>query len=147
MAYSGRYVPKFPAKYKGDPTQIFFRSMWERQCMVFFDTQSSVISWSSEEIVLPYRDPVNHRPRRYFPDFLVTIKAKDNSIKNILVEVKPMAQTMPPILPKSGKQTPRFIRECYNYGVNQEKWNTAKAYCKAKGWTFVVWTEADLPFI
>lgn len=147
MAYSGRYIPKFPEKYKGDPTQVWYRSLWERQCMTFFDTQSAVKSWSSEELILPYRDPITQRPRRYFPDFVVTIEAKDKKLKVLLIEVKPLAQTKPPIPPKSGKQTPRFIRECYNYGVNQAKWDTARAYCRSKGWKFVVWTEADLPFI
>lgn len=147
MAYSGRFQPKNPKKYRGDPTQIIFRSLWERRCMTMFDLQDSILEWTSEELCLPYRDPVDGRPRRYFPDFVITTKTKDGTIKTIMIEVKPNAQQFPPKPPPSGRVTPRFLREAYAYGVNQAKWATAKAYCASKGWEWAVWTEKDLPFI
>ncbi|NDB85179.1 MAG: head completion protein, partial [Alphaproteobacteria bacterium] len=29
MAYKGKFNPKNPNKYKGDPTNIIYRSRWE----------------------------------------------------------------------------------------------------------------------
>ena len=53
MAYSGRFFPSNVNKYLGDPTTIYYRSLWERKVMVKFDTSDDVIEWSSEEIVIP----------------------------------------------------------------------------------------------
>ena len=45
---------KNPKKYLGDHTKVVYRSLWERRFMVFCDSNSSVISWGSEEVVVPY---------------------------------------------------------------------------------------------
>ena len=37
MAYRGRYIPSNPKKYKGDPSNIIYRSLWERKFMVYCD--------------------------------------------------------------------------------------------------------------
>jgi hypothetical protein len=67
--YKGRYSPKNPGKYKGDPTGIIYRSLWERKLMVYLDENKSIIQWSSEEIAIPYISPLDIRYHRYFPDF------------------------------------------------------------------------------
>ena len=115
--------------------------------MVFFDIQPNILSWQSEEVALPYKDPVTGRLRRYFPDFLVEIKTKDGAVKTLIIEIKPASQTLPPVSSATNRQTRRFINEVHTYGVNLAKWKSAKAYCKAKGFEFVVWTEHDIPFI
>ena len=69
MAYKGKYQPTFPRKYKGDPTNIIFRSLWEKKFMNYCDKNKNVLEWNSEEIVIPYRSPVDNRIHRYFPDF------------------------------------------------------------------------------
>jgi len=33
MSYKGKYRPENPKKYKGDPTNIVYRSLWERKFM------------------------------------------------------------------------------------------------------------------
>ena len=33
-SYSGKFKPSYPGKYKGDPTNIIYRSLWERKFMV-----------------------------------------------------------------------------------------------------------------
>lgn len=138
----GRFSPSNPKKYNGDPTMIFFRSGWEKRVMSWLDTNESVRSWSSEEIVIPYVSPVDGRRHRYFPDFLVEVIGVDGQIKTILIEVKPDAQTREP--KKQKKTTKRYITEVVTYGVNQAKWQAAEQYCKAKGWNFKVLTEKDL---
>jgi len=72
--YKGKFVPIEPGKYKGNPRNIIYRSMWERQCMVYFDRNENVIEWSSEEVVIPYVSPWDNKIHRYYPDFLVKVK-------------------------------------------------------------------------
>lgn len=138
----GRFIPQNPKKYRGDPTQIFYRSGWEKKCMENFDMNTSIISWSSEEIVIPYRSPVDGKIHRYFVDFYVEAINSDNTIKHMLIEVKPFAQTQEPKIPK--KRTKRFLTEVVTYGINQAKWNAAKQYCDLKGWEFKLITEQEL---
>ena len=100
MAYKGKYYPSFPRKYKGDPTNIIFRSLWERKFMVYCDKNANVLEWNSEEIAIPYRSPLDNRVHRYFPDFYMKVKESNGIIKNYIVEVKPLKQTTPPKKPK-----------------------------------------------
>ena len=50
MAYKGKYYPSFPKKYKGDPTNIIYRSLWERKFMVYCDNNEKILEWGSEEM-------------------------------------------------------------------------------------------------
>ena len=142
MAYKGKYYPSFPRKYKGDPTNIIFRSLWERKFMEYCDKNANVLEWNSEEIAIPYRSPLDNRVHRYFPDFYMKVKENDGKIKNYIVEVKPLKQTTPPKKPK--KQTRGYIREAYEYARNQAKWKVAKEFCKDRRWEFKVITEKEL---
>ena len=142
MAYKGKYYPSFPRKYKGDPTNIIFRSLWERKFMVYCDKNANVLEWNSEEIAIPYRSPLDNRVHRYFPDFYMKVKESNGIIKNYIVEVKPLKQTTPPKKPK--KQTRGYIREAYEYARNQAKWKVAKEFCKDRRLEFKVITEKEL---
>ena len=95
MAYDykqGFFRPKHPKKYIGDPTNIVFRSGWEKRVMQSLDENLNVVRWASEEIIIPYISPIDNRPHRYFVDFYVEAKLADGSIKKMLLEVKPAAQ-------------------------------------------------------
>lgn len=142
MAYSGRFSPKNPNKYLGDPTNIFWRSLWERRVMVHLDNNPNVVGWSSEEIVIPYLSPVDNKWHRYFPDFLVKTKNKQEIIETIIVEVKPKNQSVAPKIQQ--RVTKRYITEVMTYGINQAKWKAAEEYCKDRSWKFVVITENEL---
>ena len=142
MAYSGQFKPRNPQKYMGDPTNIIYRSSWECKVMSWLDNNRDVISWSSEEVIIPYKSPVDGRFHRYFPDFLVKVKTKDDKINTILIEVKPKRQTLPPV-PKK-RVTKQFINEVATYGVNQAKWKAAQEYCLDRKWDFKIITEDDL---
>ena len=142
MAYKGKYQPTFPRKYKGDPTNIIFRSLWEKKFMNYCDKNKNVLEWNSEEIAIPYRSPLDNRVHRYFPDFYMKVKESNGIIKNYIVEVKPLKQTTPPKKPK--KQTRGYIREAYEYARNQAKWKVAKEFCKDRRWEFKVVTEREL---
>jgi len=142
MAYIGKFKPKNPQKYKGDHTNIVWRSTWEAKFMNFLDTKDYVICWSSEEIIVPYKDPLNGHWRRYFVDFYAQIMDKDGKTKTYLIEIKPKYQTIEPI--KKNRVTQKYINEVYTYAVNQTKWKYAEEYCKDRGWEFKIMTEDDL---
>ena len=142
MAYKGKYYPSFPRKYKGDPTNIIYRSLWERKFMVYCDKNQNILEWASEEIAIPYRSPIDNRVHRYFPDFYMKVKETNGKIKNYVIEVKPAKQTKPPKKPK--RQTKGYIREAYEYARNQEKWKMAKEFCADRQWEFKVVTEKEL---
>jgi hypothetical protein len=140
--YKGKFTPKNPNKYEGDPTQIYYRSSWELRVMNWFDNNPNVIGWSSEEIVVPYRCGTDNKIHRYFPDFKIKVRTSNGCIKTYLIEVKPYGQTEPPKFP--GKQTRRYITESMTFIKNQSKWKAAEQYSKAMGWEFKIITEKDI---
>ena len=142
MSYKGKYYPSFPRKYKGDPTNIIYRSLWERKFMVYCDKNQNILEWASEEIAIPYRSPIDNRVHRYFPDFYMKVRETNGKIKNYVIEVKPAKQTKPPTKPK--RQTKGYIREAYEYARNQAKWKMAKELCADRQWEFKVVTEKEL---
>ena len=142
MAYSGKFTPKNPNKYLGDPANIWWRSLWERRVMVHLDENVNVIEWSNEEIIIPYLSPVDNKWHRYFPDFFARIKNKDNMLEAFILEVKPKKQAMPPKHP--GRVTKRYITEVMTWGVNEAKWKAADEYCNERKWKFLVITEDHL---
>ena len=142
MAYKGKYSPRFPKKYKGDPTNIIYRSLWERKFMVYCDSNINVLEWASEEIAIPYVSPVDQRSHRYFPDFYMKVKETDGAIKKYVIEVKPLKQCSPPKKPK--RQTKGYIREAFEYAKNQAKWKEAREWCADRQWEFKVVTEKEL---
>ena len=142
MSYKGKYYPSFPRKYKGDPTNIIYRSLWERKFMVYCDKNSKILEWGSEEIALPYISPHDSRVHRYFPDFYIKVQENTGKIKRYLIEVKPLKQTVKPKKPK--RQSKGYIREAFEYARNQAKWKAAREYCADRMWEFKVITENEL---
>ena len=142
MAYKGKYYPSFPRKYKGDPTNIIYRSLWERKFMVYCAKNQKILEWGSEEIALHYISPHDSRVHRYFPDFYIKVQENTGKIKRYLIEVKPLKQTTKPKKPK--RQTKGYIREAFEYARNQAKWKAAREYCAARMWEFKVITEKEL---
>ena len=57
--YKGNFKIKNPQKYKGNPTNIIYRSLMELRFMKHCDTNDNILKWSSEEIAIPYISPIN----------------------------------------------------------------------------------------
>jgi hypothetical protein len=142
MSYKGRFKPKNPEKYKGNPTNIIYRSLWELRFMRHLDSHPSIELWSSEEIIIPYISPIDNRIHRYFPDFWIRAKDKNGTINTMLVEIKPMKQVKEPV--RQDKITRRYINEVKTYGINSAKWKAAEKYCLDRNWQFKILTEKDL---
>ena len=142
MAYSGKYPPLNPKKYKGDPRMIIYRSLWELKFMKWCDTHNHILEWGSEEIVVPYRSPLDGRVHRYFPDFYIKVKNKNGILKKYIIEIKPKKQTLEP--KKSKSKTKNYISEVTTYVTNQAKWEAAREWCLDRGLEFLILTEEHL---
>ena len=141
MAYKGRFSPKNPKKYKGDPTNVIYRSLWELRVMKYLDDNPAILEWSSEELAIPYICPTDNRMHRYFPDFIVKVATK-SGIQTMILEVKPKKETREPV--KKKRVTKQYITEVMTWGKNQAKWAAATEYCADRGWTFKLITEDHL---
>lgn len=138
----GRFMPRRPEKYIGNPSAIFFRSSWEYRFMMWADANNSVLKWGSEEIAIPYVNPIKtdlqgrNKISRYFPDFIMLTQSPDGTVKKVIVEIKPKKESM--LTEKSSD------RDKMAYIVNKAKWEAAQAFAKQNGAEFVVVTEDQL---
>jgi len=143
MAHQGKYKPVHPNKYKGDSKMIVYRSSLEFKMMRKFDSSPHIVWWSSEEIIVPYYDPVKRRSRRYFPDFVIRKVGAKGIEETLMIEVKPYSETMRPRhTPR--KRRSRIISEELTWATNQAKWAAAREYCARHGWEFVTMTEREI---
>jgi hypothetical protein len=141
--HQGRFTPQNPEKYKGDYTNIIYRSSWEVNFMRWCDRNSNILEWGSEEFFIPYYDPTTNKVRRYFPDFIIKVQESDGSIKKYIIEVKPERQTKPPTQ-SSKKKRKTYITEALTYEKNIAKWKAAKEFCEDRGIIFKIITEKEL---
>lgn len=142
----GVYIPKHPEKWTVSGRglgegKIVYRSSWERMFMAWADNHPNVYKIASEEVVIPYRSPIDGQIHRYYVDFVIELKDKDGNIVRKLIEIKPSAQTKRPRKRKSERD---YINECKTYAVNLAKWEAAKKWAKKHGMDFVIITEYEL---
>ena len=137
MRYKGKFRPQNREKYKGNSSNIVYRSGWELNFMKYLDRQPEVLQWNSEEIIIPYKSPIDGKWHRYYPDFLVkTLKSET------IIEIKPKKQTKPP--KENPKHRRRYLREVKTFVVNEAKWKAAKEFCENKGFQWKIMTEDTL---
>ena len=106
--------------------------------MVYCDKNDDIIYWASEELAIPYINPIDKKRHRYFPDFIIKTKKG----KRYMIEIKPSAQTKKPT-PKL-KRSKAFMRESLEYIKNVAKWQAADVYCNDNGLEFKIFTEKEL---
>ena len=141
--HQGRYKLINPQKYAGDPTKVYYRSSWERRFMLYCDRSDNILEWGSEEIIIPYRSPLDGRIHRYYPDFYIKVKQHDGTIKKMIIEVKPKSQTVPPTsTPK--RKTKSWYNSIKEWGKNSAKWESAREYCADRNLEFKILTEDHL---
>ncbi len=142
MAYSGIYRPKNPKKYRGNPSNIVYRSLWERKYMIYCDSTPSILEWGSEEVVIPYKSPIDRRVHRYYPDFYIKVLEKGGLVSKYIVEIKPKKQTKPPY--GKDKRTAAYKREALTFAKNRAKWDAAEDFCEDRQMKFLILTEDHL---
>lgn len=138
----GFFKPQYPEKYKGDPSNIVYRSSWECRFMSFLDRHKDVILWCSEELVIPYLSPLDGKWHRYFPDFWVKKRSPDGTIDIHIIEIKPHKQTLEPKPQKN--VTKKYLHEVQTWAVNSSKWTATQQVCNRNGWKFTIMTEKEL---
>jgi len=130
----GHYTILNPEKYVGKGTPKY-RSGWELTFMRFCDNHPSVVSWASECVRIPYRNPFTGRDTFYVPDFLVTYHS--NGVNRAeLIEIKPKSQAV--------MELARSQQEKMAVALNMCKWQAAQIWCKRMGATFRILTEEDI---
>lgn len=135
MAYKSRYKPKNISKYIGNLDNIICRSLWERNVCKFLDENESIIKWSSEEIAVPYINPIDNKVCNYYPDFLVQFKSNEK-LQTWMLEVKPKKQTF---LKENASK-----KEKITWLINNAKWQAANKYCSENNIIFKIITEKEL---
>jgi hypothetical protein len=141
MSYKGKFRPKNPEKYIGKVDKIVYRSYYELKFFRYCDRNSSIRRWASEEVVVPYRSPIDNEVHRYFTDVYVE-KIENGELVKRLIEIKPSSQVTPP--KKQKRKTKRYINEMKTWVINDAKWKAAKAYAENRGWIWTILTEKEL---
>ena len=131
---NGVYTVTNTQKYlgKGMPR---YRSSWELTVFRMCDAHPSILGWGSETHRIPYKNPLTGKNSTYVPDLLLVYKDKNGKNHAEIVEIKPAGQTLGEA--KSQVQKAQAV-------VNQAKWETARAWCKAQGLGFRVITEHEI---
>lgn len=138
----GIFIPSNPEKCK-NTTPVIYRSSYEAKLNRYLDSSPSVLAWVSESVKIPYWSEPDKKMRNYMIDYFVKIIKEDGSIENLGLEIKPDSQTRPPKKSKR-KREDVYLKEVYDYQVNQCKWRAAEIFCKSRGITFKIMTEYDL---
>ena len=120
----------------------FYRSSWERKFFYWCDKNPNVVAWGAEEVIVPYKSPVDGKMHRYFVDNFVVIN-EGNVQKRYLIEIKPKIQTVAPV-PSKRKKQKTVLYENLQWSVNQAKWDSAKKWASQKGVEFLILTEDEL---
>jgi hypothetical protein len=144
MAYNplkGKYQLKNPHKYKGDRNNVVYRSSWELKAFNMCDLGENILEWSSEEVVIPYRSPLDGRVHRYFPDLKIKIKTP-KGIETWIIEIKPFKETQEPRPQK--RKTKGYIRTVETWAKNSSKWKSARTFCEDRKYSFKIFTEREL---
>lgn len=141
----GFFKPKNPQKYKGNPSNIVYRSSLELKFLIYLDNHPQVIKYASEEpfMIVPYINPITGKTHRYYPDMWFQKLDNKGCTITYLIEIKPFSQTQPPKIthnPKSKKN----IKAISTYAINKKKWDAAKLVCEKNGWDFKIITDREL---
>lgn len=136
MASYGRFLPRHPEKYVGNPEKIFWRSSWELRAMKVFDSHPSILRWNSEEMSIPYLSPADGRAHHYFPDFWIEYRQVAGAVIREVIEIKPLHE--------SEAKHAKSDRSKDALEVNEAKWKAAAGFCETIGATFRVITEKTL---
>ena len=132
---NGKYEIQNSAKYVGNGIPRY-RSGWELSFMRFCDNNDHILQWASESIAIPYRNPITGKMSQYIPDFLVSYRTKDNTMRAELIEIKPKKQSV--------VESKMNSRDRAVVAVNYAKWDQATKWCRRNGLSFRVITELDM---
>lgn len=137
----GFFIPTRPLKNMNimeteEPTPIVYRSGWEKTVMEWMDQTPSVIRWGSEIVKILYKNPIKNKMSFYEPDIYVEYISSDKKIKKMLIEIKPLSQT---VLKETSNGYDKI-----QWAINQMKWAAAIEYCNKRDIEFKIMHENNL---
>jgi hypothetical protein len=136
----GIFRPINKTKFIGE--FAIFRSSLERKFFLWADKNPNVLEWGSENIIVPYKSPLDNKIHRYYVDNYVVLKEGNNIVK-YLIEIKPFKQTLKPTISKKKKKS-TMLYEQTQWIINQAKWEAAEKFANLKGFKFIKITEKEL---
>lgn len=137
----GFYQPINPDKYKGK-MPIRCLSSWEFKVCKMFDTNPSVLMWSSESLEIKYIHPFKSAQAgrqvvsRYYPDYVVVYVDRLGNKHHEIVEVKPKRQAF--------MEAAKSKKEKMDVVLNKAKWDAARLFARNAGYTFRILTEDSI---
>lgn len=131
----GEYAVVNGQKYVGKKLP-YYRSSWELAFCRMCDQHPNIIKWASENIKIPYQNPVTGRFANYVPDFMIQYVDKHGAEHVELIEIKPSTQTT--------LENARSKQDHVAVAVNAAKWRSAHEWCERKGIKFKVINEQDI---
>ena len=131
----GKYEIVNGSKFVGGKLPTY-RSSWELAFMRMCDNHPNITKWASENVKIPYRNPMTGKITNYVPDFMVQYQDKNGKTLVELIEIKPKSQTVIENARGRGDKLATM--------VNAAKWTAAQEWCKAKGIHFKVITEEQI---
>lgn len=143
------YYPRLINKHKYTGRRpLTIRSSWEKKFIKhFLDINNKVREWNSEDVVIKYYYRVDRKIHRYFVDFWVKIQESDGTLKEYLIEIKPLIKTQKPKVPQ--RRTKSYRYRLAEYIKNMDKFKAAEKFCeqlreRGKDIEFKVLTEREL---
>lgn len=131
----GEYPVQNRQKYVGSKLP-YYRSSWELAFCKMCDQHPNIIKWASENIKIPYQNPVTGKLANYVPDFMIQYIDKDGKEHVELIEIKPSTQTT--------MENARSKNDKIAVTVNAAKWQSAYEWCTRKGIKFKVINEDQI---
>ena len=131
----GEYLVENKQKYVGGKPP-YYRSSWELAFCRMCDSHPNIVKWASENIKIPYLNPLTGKHTVYVPDFMIQYIDKNGSEHVELIEIKPSTQTT--------MENARGKRDQASVVLNAAKWTAAQEWCKRKGIRFKVINEDQI---
>ena len=136
MKYAqGEYTVENRQKYVGGKAP-FYRSSWELAFMRMCDSHPNILKWASENIKIPYRNPLTGKYANYVPDFMIHYVDTTGAEHVELIEIKPSSQTT--------MENAKGMKNKAAVAVNAAKWASAQEWCDRKGIRFKVINEDQI---
>ncbi len=140
--HQGYYRPVNKEKYIGTKLPQY-RSGWELKFFRWADKNDNILKWGSENVIIPYLNPLDNKVHRYLVDNYIIFRDKKGKKTKFLIEIKPSSQTVKPKTRKYARKT-TILYERKMYVQNIAKWEAAKKFAEKKGYKFIILTEKEL---
>lgn len=153
----GLYIPKNKDRVLmvNDKGGMYYRSSWEYKTMIWLDNLESVRKWGAECIKIPYQlkkpdksGVLSISNHTYYPDFYYELEFNDGQVRKILLEVKPLKQSIEPKIIEGKRYTKNQLKnlryDIDEYNRNMSKWTAAIKWCDNNGAEFRLLTEKTI---